>query len=350
MKILFLTRKYPPSVGGMENQSYNLIKHFKKINKDTFVVANKYGNKFLPIFIPYSFFKSLHLIKKNKITHLHLGDGLLALEGYLIKKLTNIKTAITIHGLDITYKNKVYQKFIPKYVNKLDKIICVSNFTKNECLKRNIISKKCVVIPNGINPDQFIIKKSKRELRNKLAEKLNLNLEDKKILLSVGRLIKRKGIGWFVADVVPNLEDRFLYLVCGDGPERIDIKNFVIKNELVNKVTLLGKVDFETLKLLYNCADFFIMPNIKVDGDIEGFGIVALEAASCGVPVVASNIDGIKDAVYEGKTGLLINERDINSFLRVLKSKSLNKQKVICTIKNNFNWKDIAKKYYYKLK
>jgi hypothetical protein len=114
MKVLFLTRKYPPVVGGMENQSYNLIKNFKEINKENFLIANKKGNKFLPFFLIGSFFKALYLIWKEKITHLHLGDGLMALEGKWIKSLTGVKTMVTIHGLDITHKNIVYQKIIPK--------------------------------------------------------------------------------------------------------------------------------------------------------------------------------------------------------------------------------------------
>ena len=111
MKLLFITRKYPPSVGGMENYSYELFKHLKIINEDTYLIANKYNNKVLTFFIPYSFFKALYLIWTKRITHVHLGDGLLAFEGKLIKKITKVKTSITVHGLDITFDNSFYQSF-----------------------------------------------------------------------------------------------------------------------------------------------------------------------------------------------------------------------------------------------
>lgn len=345
MKILFLTRKYPPITGGMENQSYNLIKNFKELNKEIFVIANKKGNKFLLIFLPYSFFKALYLIWKNKITHLHLSDGLLALEGKWIKKLTGVKTAITIHGLDITYKNSVYQKVIPKSINKLDKIICISNNTKKECIKRGVSKNKCVVIPNGVNINEFILKGTKKALRKKLSDKLNINLENKKILLTTGRLVKRKGVEWFVNNVMPKLNKDYIYLIAGNGEEKENIEKAINDNNLKNKISLLGKTDFETLKLLYNSADLFIMPNISVPGNIEGFGLVAVEAGSCGLPVITSGIEGIKNAVINGKTGWIVGEKNVKGFIEKINTKPIKKRIVMQTVKNNFDWKKIVKKY-----
>ena len=201
MKILFLTRVYPPVMGGLENQSFNLINNFKKINKETFTIINTRGKKNLPFFIPCSFFKALYLIWKNKITRLHLSDGVLAFEGFLIKKLTGIEAAITIHGLDITYKNWFYQRTVPYFIKNLDKIICVSSYTKKQCIDRAISENKITVVPNGVNCNQFILTESKEILREKLSKKLNIKLEGKKILLTTGRLIKRKGVEWFVSNV-----------------------------------------------------------------------------------------------------------------------------------------------------
>ncbi len=346
MKILFLTRKYPPIMGGMENQSYNLIINFKRLNRDnTFVIANTKGNKFLPIFLPYSFFRALYLIYKNEITHLHLSDGLLAFEGKLIKKITGVKTAITIHGLDITYKNWIYQKIIPKSINKLNKIICVSNHTKQECIKRGIPKEKIVVIPNGVNTKEFFINKPKRELRRILSKKLNLNLENKKILLTVGRLVKRKGIEWFVSNVMPKLSNDYIYLIAGKGEERESVENSIKNNNLQNRVFLLGKTDGEMLKLLYNSADLFIMPNIKVKGDLEGFGIVAIEAGSCGLLVIASNIEGIKDAVINGKTGWLVKEKNAEAFINKIKYYKLSRKDIRKIVNKKFDWENIAKIY-----
>ena len=345
MKILFLTRVYPPIVGGLENQSFNLINSFKKINKDTFTIINTKGKKNLLFFIPYSFFKALYLIWKNKIRHLHLSDGVLTVEGYLIKKLTGVKTAITIHGLDITYRNCIYQKITPGLIKKLDKIICVSAHTKKQCIERGVPESKITVIPNGVNSDEFILTESKELLRNRVSDKLNIELRGKKILLSAGRLVKRKGFEWFISNVMSRLKKDYIYLISGDGEERKNIEKAVEQNGLSENVFLLGRTDSETLKLLYNSADLFVMPNIQIEGDMEGFGIVAIEAGSCGLTVIASDIEGIRDAVINGKTGWLVKEKDVVGFIHKIKADPLNEREIMEIVRNKFHWEVISSKY-----
>jgi len=346
MKILFLTRVYPPVVGGLENQSFSLINSIKRINEKTFTIVNTKGKKNLPFFIPYSFFKALYLIWKNKINCLHLSDGVLAFEGYLIKKLTGVKTAITIHGLDITYPSRIYQKVIPGSIRKLDVVICVSNHTKKRCIEKGVSESKITVIPNGVDPDKFILKDTKDALIDRLSRELNIELKDKRILLTAGRLVKRKGVEWFVRNVMPRLDEKYVYLISGDGTERKNIeKSIHEQNNLAERVFLLGRTEFEILKLLYNSADLFIMPNIRIKGDMEGFGMVAIEAGSCGLPVIASGIEGVKDAVIDGKTGWLVKEKYVEAFVEKIKAKPFNKRIVMETVRNSYDWKIISSKY-----
>lgn len=346
MKILFLTRVHPPVIGGLENQSHNLVNNFKKINKETFVIVNTKGKKALPWFLPIAYLKALNLIKKEKITHLHLSDGLMAIIGAGLRRKTGVKTIVTIHGLDITFQNKLYQKMVPKRINELDKVICVSENTKKECLKKGIDKNKIVVVSNGVNVNEFFLKESKKDLRENLSKEININLKNKKVLLTTGRLVKRKGVGWFVSNVMPELGNDYVYLISGDGEEKENIEGAIKKHKLENKVYLLGKTGFKVLKLLYNSADLFIMPNIYVPGDVEGFGLVAVEAGSCGLPVVASNIDGIPAAVIEGKTGYLVKERSVEKFFeKTKKAEKLNPEKIREIVKQKFSWEDIVKRY-----
>ncbi len=81
---------------------------------------------------------------------------------------------------------------------------------------------------------------------------------------------------------------------------------------------MLGEVKDQILKMLYNASDLLIMPNIPVKGDIEGLGFVALEANSASLSVVASKLEGIKDAVEDGKNGFLIEPYDIQGFIDVI--------------------------------
>ncbi len=87
------------------------------------------------------------------------------------------------------------------------------------------------------------------------------------------------------------------------------------------------------------------MPNILVKGDMEGFGIVAIEASSCGLPVIASNLEGIKDAVINGKTGWLVQPYNSKEFIRKIESKPISIKTVRSTTINKFNWDKIALNY-----
>jgi glycosyltransferase involved in cell wall biosynthesis len=343
--ILFITRNYPPKVGGLEIYSYNLIKEFEA-NEITFKITLSRSIKHLIWFFPYSFFKALYLIRKHSVQHVHLCDGLLSPVGVLLKFLTNAKVTVTLHGLDITYPHPLYQMFIPRCVTKLDGIVCVSHSTRDECVRRITPCPNCTVIPNGIRPDQLYFQQSKNELRRKLERLVGISIKNKKILFTIGHLVKRKGVAWFVANVMPRLENSYLYVVAGEGPERRTVQRIVDQYDLQRRVLLLGEISDEDRKLIYNASDIFTMPNITVPGDVEGFGIVALEAGSCGLPVVASNIQGIRDAVIDGKTGWLVGEGDVNGFLEKITGMRLGRDEIRKVVNSTFDWKKIYNRYH----
>jgi len=144
---------------------------------------------------------------------------------------------------------------------------------------------------------------------------------------------------------MPRLEGSYLYVVAGEGPERRTVQEIVDRYNLQGRVLLLGEVSDEDRKVIYNASDIFIIPNITVPGDVEGFGIVALEAGSCGVPVVASNIQGLRDAVIDGKTGYLIKEGDVEGFLERIKMMDLTKEDIRSIVISTFDWAQIYKTY-----
>lgn len=346
MRILFITRVYPPTIGGLENQSFNTIKYFSQINGDIFAIINRGGKKNLPFFIFYAFFKALYLIKKNKITHLHLSDGVLAPLGYLLKKIVGVKTAITISGLDITYANYFYQKIVPQAVKKLDAVLCLSQNTIKECVKRGIRQHKTHLVYSGIDSRAFALHQDKEILKKNISEQYHVALDNKKILLTTGRLIKRKGVTWFIDEVMPKLDNNFMYLVAGAGPEKENIENVIKSQGIQNKIALLGSVNNETLKKLYNIADLFIMPNISIKNDVEGFGLVAIEAGSCGVTTIASQVDSLPDAIIEGQTGWLVPEKNASIFIEKIKGPVLDKNIIIKTVREKFDWSVIIQNYY----
>ena len=344
MKILFITRKYPPQIGGMENYSYDLIRF---IQADKRVIALTKSQIHLIWFLPWAFLKALFLI--NKVDLIYLTDSLLAPLGLILKKISRKPVMATAHGLDITYPNPIYQKINIGSLRKLDKIIVISEQTKNECLKRNIPEEKIVLIPDGIDCTKFYDPGIKRANLERIVEK---DLSDRKILVSIGRLVKRKGIKWFIGEVMPKLDRDALFLIIGDGPERNNIKQSVREANLGEKVLLLGKVSDEDLLIIYNTADIFVMPNIKVRGDMEGFGLVTLEAAAAGLPVVASSLEGVKEAISDQQNGWLVESANAEEWtkkiVRLLQDNQTRVElgrKAREYTKQNYDWPQIAELY-----
>jgi glycosyltransferase involved in cell wall biosynthesis len=343
--ILFITRNYPPKVGGLENYSFNLIKTFASSMTTHKITLSKSKNHLL-WFLPYSLFKALLIIRKFSVSNVHLCDGLLAPVGLLLKSLTGKAVTITVTGLDITYGNSLYQKIIPWSIEKLDRIVCISQSTRQELLKRAcILPDNCVVIPVGIILDEMYLPQKKPELLRELEALTHLTLSNRKILFTLGRLVRRKGVAWYVGHVMPKLPEEYVYVVAGDGPERDRIEKLIRRHQLEKRVFILGEISSETRNLIYNLADIFLMPNITVPNDVEGFGIVAIEAGSCGLPVVAANIQGIRDAVIDGKTGFLIGEGDVEGFLERIQKMPLGKEDVRVAVNETFAWSKIYGDY-----
>jgi len=350
LKILFITRKFPPAVGGMERHAQKL---FLSLSKFTRVELVKWSgsNRLLPFVLTYLLIKSVWVLASKRVNLIHLQDGLIAPIGFFLKLIFRKPVILTVHGLDVTYESRFYQLTVLPFIKRMDKIVAVSKATAEVCMRKGISHEKICVVSNGVS-DEFYVDRSRDEIREKLESKLHLPLKNKKIILSVGRLVKRKGFHWFVENVLPKLvesDENIIYLIAGDGPMKKKIEISIKKANMEKHAVLLGEVDDETLKLLYNSADVFVMPNIPVEGDIEGFGLVALESASCGTPVVASNIEGIKDAVIQSETGFLVEpcnaEAFVNTIINVLRDQNINGSKIRESTLRNFSWDRIAMKY-----
>ena len=327
-------------VGGMEQLSYALSLEFPK-HEPTMLLTWGKSQKYLPFVIPYFFLKSLFLIPKKGIDHIHIGDGLLSPLGVLLKIIFKLPVTITVVGLDVTFNFPGYQLLIPACLKRLDKIICISSAVKEECIKRGIPEEKCVVIPCGVYPDDWIKNATRRDLETTIYK----DIGDKRVIITVGRLVKRKGVAWFAEHVLPKL-DNTIYLIIGEGPEKESIKNIIEKLHLQEKVILLGKIPSEDVKTIYNTTDVFVMPNIPVPHTMEGFGIVAIEASSTGLPVVASNMEGISSAVLDGKTGYLVESMNAEQFIQAIKkAQPLDRKNIADVIRQHYSWQEIGKEY-----
>lgn len=349
-KILFISRAYPPIVGGIENQNYELSVWLSKI-AEVKTIANTKGKKALPIFLPYALFRALWLMRKYDV--LFLGDGVLSIVGWSVKKCyPNKKVISVIHGLDITYLSDFYQKcWVKTFIPSLDRLIAVGNETIRAGVARGIAEEKFSFIPNGVDTDKCFVPNiadPKKELSDILGE----SMDGKFALLTSGRLAKRKGVAWFIRNVLPKLPENVLYVVAGDGPDKDNILSAIGETGLDARVKRLGYVDDRTRNTLFNTCDLFIQPNIRVEGDMEGFGISVIEAASCRIPVIASRLEGLQDAIKDGKDGFLIEPENADAYASKITGllsddasrKSFGEQARQYVI-DHFQWATIAKRY-----
>jgi glycosyltransferase involved in cell wall biosynthesis len=343
-KILFISRNYPPKIGGLETYSYNLIREFERHHCVHKIVLSRHIPHLL-WFLPYCLVAGVLKANRHRIRHIHLCDGLLSPVGIVLKLFTGAHISVSIHGLDITYRNFFYQLMIPRCTARLDRIICVSHATRTECRRRGVPGQKSVVIPNGIRPDELCLDQPRAVLQRQLEPLIGKTDRRNKILLTVGRMVKRKGVVWFLDHVMGRLGADYIYVIAGDGPDLALIRERIRTRKWEHRVFALGRVSGEVLKILYNAADIFVMPNITVADDQEGFGIVILEAGSCGLPVVASNLQGITDAVLEGQSGYLVNEGDADGFLKRIVAMDLKRQDVRAIVKRHFDWARIYQAY-----
>lgn len=351
VSILFISRSYPPVVGGIENQNYELSEWLSKI-ANVKKIVNPRGKKFLPVFLPYAKLKSLMAMRNNDI--ILLGDGVLTPIGYAVKVINRKPAVCVLHGLDLTYKNYIYQKlWVNFFLKKLDKFICVGQETVRIAKEKGIPEEKLVFIPNGIDTEKYF----QPHDRSELEKILNIKLSDKKVILTSGRLAKRKGVGWFCDNVATKLPENYIYIVAGDGADRKNIEGVIKNKNLSNRVKMLGYVTNEVRDILFNTCDIFVQPNIKVPGDMEGFGISVIEAASCKLPVVASNLEGLKDAIKDGQNGFLVESGNAdawaNKINEVLADDNFRRefgQKARQYVVENYSWEKISRRYLEEIK
>jgi len=317
--ILFITRKYPPSVGGMQNLSYRLT---TEISKRTAAHVISWGGsqRWLPLFIVWAFIRAWAALIKDSVTLIHLGDPVLAPLGVILRALRRAPVVVNAHGLDVTYPHPLYQAVIPACLRRSERVICISNYTKQECVRRGVPAERCTVIPLGIDVENYATTLPYNERQARVTS-WGIGPLDRHVLLTVGRLVPRKGLVPFVSKALPLLLAQrrdWVYLIVGDGPERAAIETAVEVHGLSRHVRLLGYLDGDALRAAYALADLFVMPNVPVSGNPEGFGLVILEARAAGIPVVAADLEGISEAIGEEEDGTLVRPGEWLSFVAAI--------------------------------
>ncbi|MEP2448279.1 MAG: glycosyltransferase family 4 protein [Balneola sp.] len=361
MRILYVSHLHPPenapldNMGGMQRVSMQLIDELST-REDIEIKTIIQHAPWKGIEVKTAFFLTKLVFKLPKIVKEFKPDVILfssmvtaSLAKFCRNKI-DVPMVTINHGHDVKLSIGIYQNFVPKVFEALDGVISVSEATRQECIKRGMSPEKGVALPNGFDMSDFKDVPDKAEGRKEIEEAFSVDLSGKSLLLTVGRQVKRKGHEWFITEVLPKIKSEVVYLVIGAGPEHDRLKEIVNTSNLQDKVLMVGKQPDEVLKNAYAGADIFIMPNIPIPGDMEGFGIVLLEANLAGTPAVAADLEGIKDVIENGKNGFKIAVRDAENFSGQIDSLTENGLEEMSTssrkyVLENFTWNKVAQQY-----
>lgn len=357
MKILLFTLEYPPFKGGIASYYYNLVKHFPKDN-EIFILHNNenklLSSKIWPKWLP-AILVLYKNIKKNKIDHVIVGQILpLGTVVFLLSKLLRIKYTVVLHGMDLEYAlKKDLKKFLARLILKSSQTIISTNSYVEERMLNFLgddFDRKSFVVNPGVS--LWNAKYETHKARKFTAFRKKYDLDGKFILFTVGRLVKRKGQDR-VIEAVENLRERIpnlYYYIAGVGEDEKYLKNLAKNN---SHVKFLGAIDDNEKDLWLKNCDIFIMPSRNIDGDVEGFGIVYLEAALVGKPVIAGRSGGVSDAVIDYETGILVEPDNIDSIddaiSELYRSFDLRQELGYNGMKRavaEFNWTGQARKFY----
>ena len=362
MKILYISHLHPPAdaplknMGGMQRVSLQLVDTLSRnieVDLKTVKLEAEWGS----IGTKTAFFLIENVLSLPKTVRNYKADIILfssmvtASIAPLIREKIKIPMVTINHGHDVTLSVRLYQRYLRTVFKSLDGVISVSEATRMASIKRGMDPSKGISLPNGFSPGDFNLHECDKETaRDSLLKKLDLPLNGKKVLLTTGRLIKRKGHEWFITEVLPKIQSDVVYIVLGDGPEIARISKVVRSSPHTHNIFLLGRQPDNILQLAYCAADLFIMPNIVVPGDMEGFGVVMLEANLMNTPVIASDLEGIKDVIEPGKNGYRIEVGNDILFAseidRVLHNE-LDTLSESCRsyIYSNFTWENVSLRY-----
>jgi len=319
-----VTHTFLPHVGGIERVVYEQCKRLKQKQFEPMVLthrnytARKYVvdeiqvrcydsmNIGFRLGIPYaipqvsSLKTFLETVKSNDLIHVHGHPYLSSLLAAKIAKRYGKPLVLTQHNTFIEYDNiwdtaeKLNDLAVGKQVLKEpDKIIVVSNATRDYVLSLGAEPEKIEVLHNGVDLDRF---KPLSGAKETMRRKLGIS-EDACVVLTVRRMVYKNGIDTLLesVEIAVKKNPKLVFVAVGKGPDFEEVKERIAQLGIQKNFRLTGFVSDEDLPFYYNVADLFALPSKSG----EGLPLVALEAMACGLPVVATNVGGISEVMSE---------------------------------------------------
>ncbi|MBI5038048.1 MAG: glycosyltransferase family 4 protein [Candidatus Kerfeldbacteria bacterium] len=338
-KSLLVTFDFPPVTGGISHSLWNFCTSFPeksvvvltqpsdvKIQSSFSIVRRKLlGPQYIWPRWLLLVWHMLKIARQEKVELIQAGQILpIGTAALIIKKFFHIPYVVYVYGQDlvISQGNNRKHALIQSILRQADGVIANSEFTKKLAVSLGA-HEQSTVVAYPYFPRFFGSAVSRNDVD---AFKKNNDLFGWQILLTVGNLVSRKGHDQVIRalTLVKRKFPTIKYIIIGKGPKEEELKKLVRDLNLLDNVVFKGKLADNELNLYYTAADMFIMPSRALKDaqgelcDVEGFGMVYLEASSFGKPVIGGNTGGIPEAIHDGKTGILVNPESINEIANAI--------------------------------
>lgn len=362
-RILLVTRNLPPLVGGMERLNWHMADELSRY-ADVRVIGPSGSAALAPRnvrlvevplrplwkFIAFAQWRAVREARRWRPDIVLAGSGLTGLPAWTAARVSRAGAAAYVHGLDLAVRNLLYRALWLPALRRSDCIIANSSVTSRLCLDMGINSGRVHIVHPGVEMPACApcAGSEATEFRDKH------DLGRRPILLSVGRLSARKGLGEFVAHCLPRIvssRPEAILVIIGDAPKDAlhaealspaAVLDVAAEIGLQDHVRFLGRLPESDLLSAYRAADIHVFPVREIPGDLEGFGMVAVEAAANGLPTVAFASGGVVDAVADGKSGRLIPAGDYAAFaeavLNLLDAGAVMEESCV-RFARNFEWR-----------
>ncbi len=329
MKVLLLAENWPPRVGGIENYLTNIARHLEGV--EVTVVAPKarghnqatglkdrggvFRKRFFwplvrPAWLPL--FVWLHWrAKKEKYDAVLCGKALFeGLAGYYLKKRLGIPYVVFTYAMEVEKWSRTprERKKLIKVLKAADRVVYINEVTKQSLRRLGVKKGQLLKLWPGVAA-RFLREVTEEEVSSVL-DKYGLS---RPYLFTLARLEKRKGMDLLLEAFSRLDQARFGHVslvVAGEGSEKEQLDSQAGYLFLGDSVKFLGAVPDEDLPALYAAAELFALTPREAQGELEGFGIVYLEAAACGTPALGTDTGGVPEAVRDGHTGLVVPPED----------------------------------------
>jgi phosphatidyl-myo-inositol dimannoside synthase len=345
MRVLLVSQDFPPAVGGIETYAWELARRLAEAASLTVIAPAAKGSEALdatldatthrvrtrPDLLPLALLPRLAQMATRERWSVSLhAQWQTAIPAMVSRRLTGYPRRIVIaaHGRELLFNglprplSAFYDGLRRLTIRKADALLPVSRYTAELLKALGAPADRIHIVNNGTDPDRF------RPV-DSTALRERLSLGERRVILTVTRLVGRKGVDT-VIDALPAVlaeHPASTYLVVGDGPERETLERRTRATVPEADVRFLGRIPHDELPAYYSMADFAVMPSRNEAPDVEGFGLVFLEANACGCAVIGARSGGIPDAILEERTGLLVPPNDprqlADAMIRLLDDVSL---------------------------